>query len=473
MDASGKVHGFAQQEYPIDSPRRHFAEQPPEQWWELACTAIQQALHRAGSKADEVAGIGLSGQMHGLVLVDREGRVLRPAIIWCDQRSVAQQERVAAMFTPEQIGEMLRNPLSVGFQLLSLLWVQEHEPEIYSHIHRILLPKDYVRYRLTGELATEATDASATLAYSPEDRSWSYLLLEALGLDAGMFPEVREPWELAGYVTGPAAEEAGLKPGTPVVYGGADQPMQAIGNGIIAPGTLSCTIGTGGQLFAALREPLYDRKLRTHTYVHAVPGTWYMLGATLSAGLSLRWLAANILGRSDYEALDSAAAAVPPGSEGLLFLPYLNGERTPHMDPLASAMFAGLTLRHRDSHMVRAVLEGVAYSLRDCLGVFRELGIAADRIILSGGGASSALWAQIFADVFGLDVYTNAIQEQACAGAAVMAGVGTGVFSSIAAGCQAVVRIQQQPVSPIAAHMEAYNRGFEQYRQLYANNKHN
>ncbi|GMK44065.1 xylulokinase [Paenibacillus glycanilyticus] len=471
MDAEGNVIGFSQLEYDISIPSVGRAEQDPEVWWDLVCRATTLALGQANIEADNITGIGLSGQMHGLVALDRHHNVIRPAIIWCDQRSSGQTEELNRLFSQEELGGLIQNPVAAGFQLPSLMWLKEHEPDSYRKIAHAMLPKDYIRFRLTGRIGVDTTDASGTSAYNVAGKSWAISLLNRAGIDASIFPAAGEPWEIAGQVSPLAAATSPFKQGTPVVYGGADQAMQAIGNGILAPGIVSCTIGTGGQLFAPIDTPVYDASLRTHTYVHAAPGKWYLLGASMSAGLSLRWLAGKVLGRNDYGQLDLEAAKVAAGSEGLLFLPYLAGDRTPHMDAYAKGMFFGLTLNHGYEHMVRSVLEGVGYSMRDSLEIFKKLGVRMDRIIVSGGGAQSRLWKQIMADVLGSEVYTSTMKEQACVGAAIMAGVGTGTYADVEQAIAAIVRIQEEPIRPLSENEDVYARQYEVYKQLYASNK--
>jgi len=471
MDERGRQLGLAQEAYDIRVPAPGYAEQDPDQWWELACRASRAAVARAGVAADRIAAVGLSGQMHGLVALDEDGRPVRPAMIWCDQRSAAQKRKLERILPPEEMGRLVQNPAATGFQLLSLMWLRENEPDVYRRVRAVLLPKDYVRYRLTGRIGTETTDASGTSAFSVAERRWSAELLAKLELDPALFPAVSEPWQIGGTVTPAAAAEAGLSPGTPIVFGGADQAMQAVGNGIVDPGTVSCTIGTGGQLFTPIDSPVYDHELRTHTYIHAVPDRWYLLGASMSAGLSLKWLAGQVLHRGDYAALDELAANVPAGSGDLLFLPYLTGDRTPHMDPSAKGMFFGLALNHSAGHLIRAVLEGVAFSMRDSLEIFKALGVRMDRLIVSGGGARSPLWKTILADVLEADVYTSTMKEQACVGAALVAGVGTGVYESVREACRSVVRIADDPMRPNAAHRGTYARLYEVYKELYHRNR--
>ncbi|OME74111.1 xylulokinase [Paenibacillus sp. FSL A5-0031] len=471
IDLSGHILGIAQQEYAINIPTEGYAEQDPETWWEIVCSTCSNAIRQSSKNGSEIKAVGLSGQMHGLVAIDASANIVRPAIIWCDQRTISQKEKVETLFSKEELGELIQNPVATGFQLLSLLWMQEHDQENYKKIYKVLTPKDYIRYRLTGEIGSEMSDASGTAAFSVAGKQWSFELLERVGIDPDLFPAVRYSWEVSGAVTQEAASQSLLCAGIPVVFGGADQPMQAVGNGIINPGVVSCTLGTGGQLLAPILQPTYDPKLRVHTYVHSVPDRWYLLGATMSAGLSLKWLAHNILKTQDFNILDESASQIHAGSEGLLFLPYLIGDRTPHMDPNAKGMFFGLQLNHRSDHMVRAVLEGVAYSQRDGLEIFKSLNVQIDRVIVSGGGARSPLWKQILADVFGQEVYTSSMTEHACVGAAITAAVGVGLYTSFEEACSGIIKMKEEPVVPNAANQNLYDNQYGLYKELYQKNK--
>ncbi|MDQ0900087.1 xylulokinase [Paenibacillus sp. V4I7] len=471
MDPAGRVVGLSQQSYDIHSPLVGYAEQEPQQWWEAVRQTLSESVRQAGSGSSNRYAIGLSGQMHGLVAIGMDGRVLRPAIIWCDQRSIEQKEQLEAMYSIEQLGKLVQNRAATGFLLLSLLWLKQNEPDTYEKIWKVMLPKDYIRYKLTGEIGTESTDASGTLAYDVANKCWSRELLGQLGIDPQLLPTVREPWEVAGTLTAEAATDCAIPAGTIVVFGGADQPMQAIGNGILHQGQASCTLGTGGQWFVPVATPTYDSLLRTHTFTHAAPGKWYMMAAMLSAGLSHRWLTENILQNKDSRSLDESAAKVPPGSEGLIFLPYLTGERTPHMDPFARGAMFGLTLKHTEAHLVRSVMEGVAFGLRDGLEVLVALGVSVDRIVMAGGGAKSAVWLQILADVLSRELYPSAMKEQACIGAAMMAGVGAGIYASIEEACEIVVKQAERPITPILKNRSVYEEQYAFFRELYQCNK--
>lgn len=471
MDAEGCVIGLAQAGYDIQTPLPGYAEQDPEIWWQQTCLTIRQAIKQADISNDDISAVGLSGQMHGMVLTDKNGKPLRPAIIWCDQRSKTEVEHIYSLIGTKRLGELTLNPVATGFQTPSLLWVKKHQPEIYEQTYQVLLPKDYIRLKLTGEFFSDITDASSTLAFDTAHLCWCEELLDALNLDKNKYPPVGNPCDLGGNVTAEAQRETGLKKGTSVTLGGGDQPMQAIGNGIVETGTVSCTIGTGGQLFTPIHTPTHDPQLRTHTFCHAVPGTWNIMGATLNAGLSLKWLNRNVLPELNFKQLDEGAIGIKAGSESLLFLPYLTGERTPHFDSSASASFFGLTLRHDRFHMARAVMEGVVFALRDSLEIFKSLGLAADHVIASGGGAQSKLWLQIQADIFGCEVYTTQSTEQACTGAAITAGVGCGIYSSIPQACKAIIKTSDRPVVPNPENVKIYEALYPIFQELYQTNK--
>jgi xylulokinase len=463
----GRVIGSSNGEYSILTPSVGFAEQEPSAWWLAVTGAIKRLLNETGVNPREIAAVGLSGQMHGMVPLDEAGEVVRPAIIWCDHRASEYVDFVYRVMGKEKFSRITLNPLSPGFQLATLLWMRDREPENYQRLATVILPKDYIRYRLTGSLGSEITDASSTLVFDPSERCWSKKIIETFGLELSHFPELSDPLNVVGGVTAKAAMETGLVSGTPVIAGGSDQPMQAIGNGVITPGIVSITTGTGGQLFSIVDRPVYNPALNTHTFCNVLPGTWYVMAATLSAGLSLSWYAASIAHVQDFALLNSEAAEVPPGSEGLFFLPYLTGERTPHFDPEARALFYGLTLRHTRAHMTRAIMEGVAYSYRDCLSLLENLGIQADRIVGSGGGARSPLWLQIQSDVLGREIRTTGVSEQASFGAALSAGVGIGMFSDISAACARLVHGEEQVVHPGPDRSKVYDRCYPIYRDLY------
>lgn len=468
LDDEGGVRAVAQAEYPILTPRVGWAEQDPEAWWQATCATLRQAIAQAGIPASDIAGVGLSGQMHGTVCVSRDGVPVRPAIIWADARSGGDAEELVAELGRDRLGDLTANPIAAGFMAATVRWLLRHEPDTVRNTATLLLPKDYVRLRLTGELATDHTDAASTLLYDVASRRWSDEMIRLVGLDAGLLPRLAESHEVCGALTAQAARATGLAEGTPVVAGGGDQPVGAVGHGVVDPGTLLVTIGTGGQLFTPLDSPAYDPELRTHTFTHAVPGRWFAMGAILSAGLCLRWLRDNVYGGLglDYDTLAASAADAPPGAEGLLFLPYLLGERTPHMDAQARGVFFGLTLRHERRHLVRAVMEGVAFALRDCLDILRELGAAPERIIATGGGARSAAWRQILADVFAAPIATASVEEPAARGAALLAAIGTGVLDGFPDAAR-LAPSPGDPTEPIPRNIERYRGLHTLYRSLY------
>jgi xylulokinase len=471
MADDGTVASSAFQGYGLEHPEKGCAEQHPLTWWRACVNVISQVLDKSHIADGEIAAVGLSGQMHSIVILDKNNEVIRPAVIWCDQRSKAQVDLLYEKIPKERFGEITLNPAFPGCTIASLMWIKEHEPENYARISTVMPPKDYIRLKLTCERGTDITDASGTMCFDPVGLTWSDEILCAAGMEKGIFPTVGKPYDTAGEVTEQAARETGLKKGTPVVFGGGDQPMQALGNGIVECGTASSTIGTGGQIYTPAKAPLYDKKLRTHTFCSALEGQWGIVGGTLSAGLSLKWLRENILGGIPFAELDAGAQKITPGCGGLIFLPYLSGERTPHMDSDARGVFFGLNLAHDSASLARAVMEGVAFSLRDSFGVFEELGISVDRVIASGGGARSRLWKKIQADVFGREIYTVKNSEQACTGAAVMAGVGCGIYAEEKQACDAVISFEEETIEPVMDNVKKYEEVYNVYKKLYSSNK--
>jgi xylulokinase len=443
-----------------------WAEQRPENWWDAAQEAIRGVLVSGNASGHDVRGIGLSGQMHGLVLLDEANRVVRPALIWCDQRSQAQVDAINAAVGKDTVIACTANPVLTGFTLPKLLWVRDNEPQSFARVRKILLPKDYVRFCLTGEYASDVSDASGTAMFDVLRRRWSNDLVNRLGLKANILPNVFESDEVSGTVTRRAAESTGLAEGTPVVAGAGDQAASAVGTGIVEPGRVSCTIGTSGVVFAHTQSPAYDPAGRVHTFCHAVRGAWHVMGVTQGAGLSLQWFRRTLAPGTDYDALTAEAAFAPPGSQGLYWLPYLMGERTPHLDASARGGWIGLMARHTRADLLRAVLEGVAYSQKDCLDIIEQLGVTVDSVRLSGGGARSGLWRQIFADVFGRRVATLETEEGSAYGAALLAMVGTGRFASVLDVCSAAIR-ETASIEPGAQEMAIYSRAHKTYQALY------
>ena len=468
---AGTIVGSATHEHAaFVSPRSGWAEQEPRDWWHAAQIAIREVLQAAGTRPEEVACIGLTGQMHGAVLLDSADRVLRPALIWCDQRTAAEAAWLTKTIGQARLVELTSNPALTNFTLTKLLWVRAHESEIWSRFHSFLLPKDYVRLRLTGHRATDVSDASGTLLLDVAQRRWSAEMLDAVELPGRCLPRLYEAQEIAGAVTAEAAAATGLKAGTPVIAGAGDQAAGAVGMGIVRAGDVSATIGSSGVVFAATNEPFLDPRGRLHTFCHAIPAVWHVMGVTQAAGLSLRWFRDRFGTRDGsgdaYTALTEEASQAPPGSNGVLWAPYLMGERTPHLDPEARAALIGLTADHTRAHVIRAILEGVAFSLRDTLSIFAELGVPVHAIRLGGGGARSPLWAQIQADVYGQPVTTIEAEEGAAYGAALLAGVAAGAWESAAAACDAVVRAARV-VEPDAGAMAALERQYARYRRIY------
>lgn len=471
MDAAGRELALEGEGYDVDIPRPGHAEQDPEHWVRTAEEVIQRAVAKAGVAADDIKAVSFSGQMHGLVCVDRTGKPLRPAIIWQDQRAKESIEKIYARYSREQVGQWVQNAVAAGFLLGSLLWIKDNEPDVYERTAAVMLPKDYLKFSLSGRITSDYSDAAGTTAFDNINMCWSRELIEGIGLDVAKFPECLPAIECIGTVTREAASRTGLSTSTKVVNGGADQCMQAIGNGIVEDGIFASNIGTGGQMSASIGKPLFDPKFRTTTLAHAIPGRWCIMGAVLASGGSMKWLARQVLELDGFASVDSLASQVPVGSGGLVFLPYLGGERTPHFDPAARAMFCGLTLGHDRRNMLRAVMEGVAFALRDSLSIILDLGVSCRRLIASGGGANSPLWLQIQADIFGREIYRSINGEQACLGAAIAAGVGSGIYSDIPSACAELVKFDDVVYTPKAANVAVYNEMYEIYKQLYLDNR--
>src|SRR3954470_20625301 len=441
VDSKGAVRAgctSAHEEMRMERPL--WAEQRPENWWDAAVDAIRGVLKHAGVAGSEVKSIGLSGQMHGLVLLDAAGAVIRPSLIWCDQRSQPQVDAVNARLGRDAVLRYIANPVLTGFTLPKLLWVRDHEPANFDKARKMLLPKDYVRYKLTGEYATEVSDASGTAVFDVVKRRWSFEMVDALGLDRSLLPECRESIEVSGKITAEVAALTGLAAGTPVVGGGGDQASSAVGNGVVAPGFVSCTLGTSGVVFAHMEQVAYDPAGRVHSFCHAVPGKWHVMGVTQGAGLSLQWFRNQLAPGTAYDDLTAEAAQSPAGAQGLFWLPYLMGERTPHLDATARGGWIGLTNSHTRADLVRALIEGVSYSQRDCLEIVESLGVAVRSVRASGGGGKSAFWHQMFADIFAAHVSTLETQEGSAYGAALLALIGTGEYGSARELCDRAIK---------------------------------
>ncbi len=473
----GRVLGAATGDHqPMRMAKPGWAEQDPEDWWQATIRAVRAALNAASVTGNEIIAVGLSGQMHGVVLLDKTNVVLRPALLWCDQRSQEQCDWITQRVGGERLIQLVLNPALTGFSAPKLLWVRDHEPQVYQRAAHFLLPKDFVRFRLTGEFATDVSDASGTLLFDVAHRVWSREVLTALDIDSALLPRAYESPEITSQITRETALMTGLKTGTPVVAGGGDQASSAVGNGIVLPGLTSATLGTSGVIFSYTETPRLDPHGRIHTFCHAVPGRWHVMGVTQGAGLSLRWFREHLgeaetwyarqSGADPYDLIIKEAEKIAPGSDGLLFLPYLMGERTPHLDARARGMWFGLTAAHTRGHMIRSILEGVAFSLRDSLEIFKELQIPVQQIRASGGGSRSPLWRQIQADVYGKDLATLQESEGSAFGAALLAGVGGKVYSSVEESAKEAIQVREH-VEPDRAHTATYDLLYEVYRSLY------
>ncbi|MEZ4714119.1 MAG: xylulokinase [Caldilineaceae bacterium] len=466
VDESGNVVAVAATEYPFDTPHPLWSEQNPALWWNGAVESIRQVLAQSGADAANVAGVGLTGQMHGLVLLDENGAVLRPSILWNDQRTGAQCDEIRQRLGKANLIRLTGNDALTGFTAPKILWVRDNEPEIYARVRHVLLPKDYVRYRLTGQFGTDKAGAAGTLLLDLKSRDWSQEVLDGLEIPRDWLPPTHEGPQVTSEISAEAAAATGLKAGTPVVGGGGDQAAQAVGVGAVEEGIVALTLGTSGVVFATVNEPFIEPDGRLHAFCHSVPGRWHLMGVMLSAAGSLRWYRDTLAPGVGFDELLAPAAHIAAGSEGLLFLPYLTGERTPHPDPLARGAFVGLTVRHTQPHMTRAVLEGVAFGLRDSFELMKGAGLSAIRQVrVSGGGARSPLWRQILADVLNSELVTINTTEGAAYGAALLAGVGAGHWADVDAACSSAIQItgSTQPGGDVAQ----YEKMYQAYGQLY------
>ena len=475
-DDRGAILSSVTAEYPCSQPRPNWSEQDPADWWEAVRTTVRAAIEKAGVKGGGVSGIGLSGQMHGAVLLDKAHKVLRPAILWNDQRTGAECMQITQTIGAKRLIELAANPALTGFTAPKILWVRNNEKRIYDSTAKVLLPKDYVRFRLTGTFATEVSDASGTLLFDVRNRRWSGEVLAALQIDRSLLPDCFESPVVSGAVLPEVAGELGIPPGTPVVGGGGDQAASAVGNGIVKTGVISATLGTSGVVFAFSDTVQIDPKGRVHTFCHAVPGKWHVMGVVLAAGGSLQWFRNNLgepektiaqqEGVDAYDVLCREAAKAEPGCEGLFFLPYLTGERTPHANPNAKGGWIGLTARHRKTHMIRSTLEGITYGMKDSLEIIKGMGVRIDEIRVSGGGAASAFWRQLQADIYGQPVVTINATAGGALGVALLAGVGTGAFASVADACDSLIRVTSKTeMNPATASL--YRRYYPIYGHLY------
>jgi xylulokinase len=469
VDEIGTVVGSATGEHqPFASPQIGWAEQAPQDWWKACGEAVRQALRESGVAAEDIACVGFSGQMHGAVLLDDSDQVIRPALIWCDQRTARECEELNEKIGPAQIIHYTCNPALTNFTLTKLMWVRNNEPENWKRFRRFLLPKDYIRLRLTGEHAIDVADASGTLLLDVTHRQWSKAMFAATGLDERSAPALFESPDVCGRVNAEGAAHTGLRAGTPVVAGAGDQGAGAVGMGVVAPGVIHATIGTSGVVFAATDRPALDPAGRLHTFCHAVPGRWHVMGVTQSAGLSLRWFRDTFgpAGADAYQRLSDEAATTPAGSDGVLWAPYLMGERTPHLDPNARGALVGLTASHGRAHVVRAILEGVAFSLKDTLQIFAEMNVPVRTIRLGGGGARSPLWRQIQADIYEHEVEVIAADEGAAYGAALLAGVGARIWPDVDSACKEAVKVGAR-IQANTANAPVLRERYASFRRIY------
>ena len=463
-------------EYPLYQPQNGWAEQAPEDWWHAACGSMKEVISKSGINPKDIKGIGISGQMHGLVMLDKAGNVLRRSIIWCDQRTAAECDEITNKVGASRLIELTANPALTGFTASKILWVRNNEPEIYEKCAHILLPKDYVRYMLTGEFATEVSDASGMQLLDVPNRCWSDEVLSKLGIDKSLLAKVYESPEITGKVTAQAAELCGVPAGTPVVGGAGDNAAAAVGTGTVQDGIAFTTLGTSGVVFAHTDKLSIDPKGRVHTFCCAVPGAWHVMGVTQAAGLSLKWFrdnfcdaemaAATGMKNDPYYIMDKQAERIPIGADRLLYLPYLMGERTPHLDPNCRGAFIGLSAMHTRQHMLRAVMEGVVYSQRDSVEVLRGMGVKINDMLACGGGGTSPLWRQMLADVYGCPVKTVVSKEGPALGVAILASVGTGIYKSVQEACKEVIKTNPAQ-NPIAANSAEYEKFYKMYTELY------
>lgn len=476
FDEDGKNVANSTVEYPMYQPENGWAEQSPDDWWNACVKTLQDVIKKSGVNSSDVEGIGISGQMHGLVMLDDRGKVLRNSIIWCDGRTSKECAEITDLVGADKLIEISANPALTGFTAGKILWVRKHEPEIYEKCRHILLPKDFLRYKLTGVFATEVSDASGMNLLDVPNRCWSNEILEKLEIDPNLLPSMHESIEITGHITKEIASITGLAEGTPVVGGAGDNAAAAIGTGVVESGKAFSTIGTSGVIFAHMDNVRIDLKGRVHTFCSAVPNAWSVMSCTLSAGGSLQWFrnnfcsaeieTANGMKKDPYFLMDKQAETIPIGCEKLLFLPYLMGERSPILDPLARGAFIGLSGVHTRQHMLRAVMEGVIYSLRDCLDVLIEMEVPFDVMYATGGGGTSKIWRQMMADVFEYPVATIDNREGPALGAAILAGVGTGVYTSIQNACDKIIGIKSHQ-KPIKENTDRYRPYYSLYKKLY------
>ncbi len=480
FDEKCNIVSSASREYPLYQPHNGWAEQKPEDWYFAVIDTLKAVVEKSGVNSADICGIGLSGQMHGLVMLDESNEVIRPSIIWCDQRTAAECEEITELVGAERLMEITANPALTGFTASKILWVRNNEPENYKRCRHILLPKDYIRYKLTGEYATDVSDASGMQLLDIPNRCWSDEVLERLGIDKSYLGKVYESPEITGYITREISELTGLSVNTAVVAGAGDNAAAAIGTGIVKDGKAFTTIGTSGVVYAHTSHLSIDKKGRVHTFCCAVPDCWHIMGVTQAAGLSLKWFKDNFcldyiekaekLNRDVYDIINEDIAKVPLGSNRLIYLPYLMGERTPHLDADCRGVFFGLSGIHTRADVLRAVMEGVSFSLTDCKDILTEMGADIKEMMVCGGGGASPVWRQILADMYNCSVKTIDQKEGPALGAAILAGVGTGVFKSVEAACDSLIHEKDIALPNISNNIK-YTELHKLYQQLYTSLK--
>lgn len=482
IDENSKLVASSTSDYKLITPKPGWAEQIPDDWWIASIKTIKDVIEKSNIPAENIACVGLSGQMHGSVFLDNDENVIRPAILWCDQRTFKQCETIYKIFGYDDFIKLSYNRALPGFTAPKILWLKENEPENYKKVSKILLPKDYIRYKLSNTYATEVSDASGTILMDIPSRNWSEEILNGLHIKKSLLPDVFESVIISSKVSKEASNLTGLIEGTPIVGGSSDNAAGAVGSGIIRSGLISDSIGTSGVVFAHVDKPLYDPEGRVHSFCHAVPGKWHLTGVTLSAAGSLRWyfdkfgptreISKDFPDIKGYDLLDKQAERVPVGSDGLIFLPYLSGERTPYADPDARGAFFGISYIHGPDHFVRSIMEGVAFSQLDCLNLMRDLNVNSDKVILFGGGAKSSIWRQIIADILNSKIVTLNVEEGPSFGAAIIAGAGCGIYPSIKEGIDKIIN-ENKENNPIVENVEKYKKLYAIYKSLYEDLKDN
>lgn len=473
FDERGRMLSLAAMPYVYDAPRPGYAEQNPELWWDAAAAAICESIRRLPGDPEDIKAVGFSGQMHGIVPLDKDGRPVRKAILHCDVRAKDTVEKLKEKFGEHRISDIVLNPVFPGFQMVSLCWMREHEPELYGRIKTVICPKDYIRYRMTGEIGTECTDASGTLLYDMRRESWSAKLFEMLNLNPGLVPfEIHSPYEAAGKILPEAARRTGLPEKTEIVYGGADQVMHSLGNGVYKPGTMMATVGTSGQVLTVSKAPVQSRELNVHCFRHAENHYWYGLAAVLHAGSTLNWFQRTFAKNQSFPDLSEMANQAEPCCDGLVFFPCMGGERTPYMDTETRGMFSGISMFHKEEHFARAMMEGVSFAVKTGIRKIEEIYGKAETLICAGGGVKGKTWAQIQADIYGREIFVSNISEQACLGAAVAAAIGGGIYKNAEEACAAMIRQPETVICPNTEYVKKYEDFFQEiYVPLYSQNR--